>query len=68
VEHASRSSSLIHVETSQDMGSQYDLKTGGGAVRMVHMASSQRSRGAQAKDGRIDRMGYIRLLYPNFTV
>jgi hypothetical protein len=56
------------VKTSQDMGSQYDLKTGGGVARMVHMASSQRSRGAQAKDGRIDRMGCIRLLYPNFTV
>jgi hypothetical protein len=37
-------------------------------MRMVHVASSWRSRGDEAKDGRVDAMGCIRLLYPNFTV
>jgi hypothetical protein len=35
---------------------------------MVHMASSWRSRGDEAKDRRVDAMGYIRLFYPNFIV
>jgi hypothetical protein len=44
VGHASRSSGLLHVEASRAMVSQSDLKTGGGAVRMVHVASSRRLR------------------------
>jgi hypothetical protein len=35
---------------------------------MVDMASSRRSRGDEAKDGRVDAMGYITLIYPNFAV
>jgi hypothetical protein len=35
---------------------------------MVHMASSWRSCGVEAEDGRVDVMGYIRLFYPNFVV
>jgi hypothetical protein len=35
---------------------------------MVHVASSQRSRGVEAKDGRVDATGCIRLFYPNFAV
>jgi hypothetical protein len=33
---------------------------------MMHMASSQRSRGDEAEDGWVDAMGCIRLFYPNF--
>jgi hypothetical protein len=35
---------------------------------MVHVASSQRSRGDEAKDGLVDVIGCIGLFYPNFTV
>jgi hypothetical protein len=35
---------------------------------MVHMASSQRSRGDEAEDGRVDATGCIGLFYPNFAV
>ncbi len=35
---------------------------------MVHVTSSQRSRGDKAKDGRVDAMGCIGLFYPNFIV
>jgi hypothetical protein len=66
--HALRSSGLLHLEESRARVSQSGLKTGGGAARMVHMASSWRSRGDEAKDGRIDATGCIRLFYPNFAV
>jgi hypothetical protein len=35
---------------------------------MVHVASSRRSCGDEAKDGRINATGCIRLFYPNFTI
>jgi hypothetical protein len=35
---------------------------------MVHMASLWRLYGDEAKDRRVDAMGYIRLFYPNFVV
>jgi hypothetical protein len=35
---------------------------------MVHVASSRRSCGDEAKDGRVYAMGCIRLFYPNFAV
>jgi hypothetical protein len=35
---------------------------------MVHVASSQRSRRNEAKDGRVDATGCIKLFYPNFTI
>jgi hypothetical protein len=35
---------------------------------MVHVASSWRSRGDEAKDVRVDAMGCIGLLYHNFVV
>jgi hypothetical protein len=35
---------------------------------MVHVESSRRSCGDEAKDGRVDATGYIRLFYPNFAV
>jgi hypothetical protein len=42
--HVSRSSGLLRVEASQARVSQSGLKTGGCAVRMVHVASSWRLR------------------------
>jgi hypothetical protein len=35
---------------------------------MVHVASSWRSRGDEAKDGRVDVMGCIGPCYPYFVV
>jgi hypothetical protein len=35
---------------------------------MVHMASSQRSRGDEAEGGRVDATGCIGLFYANFAV
>jgi hypothetical protein len=66
--HASRSSGWLHLEVSQTRLSQSSLKTSGGAVRMMHMASSWRSRGDEAKDERVDATGCIRLFYPNFAI
>jgi hypothetical protein len=37
-------------------------------VWMVHVASSQRSHGDEAKDERIDATGCIRLFYPKFVI
>jgi hypothetical protein len=41
---------LLHLEASQAMVFQSGLKTGGGAVRMVQVASSQRSSADEAED------------------
>jgi hypothetical protein len=41
VGHMSRSSSLLCLEASRASDSQSDVKAGGGAVQMVHVASSQ---------------------------
>jgi hypothetical protein len=68
VGHASRSDGLLCLEASRARVSQSSLNTGGGAVRMVHVASSWRSRGDKAEDGRVNTMGCIRFFYPNFTV
>jgi hypothetical protein len=35
---------------------------------MVHVASLRRLCGGEAKDGRVDVTGYIRLFYPNFAI
>jgi hypothetical protein len=48
--------------------SQSSLKTREGTVQMVHVASLRRSRGDEAKDGRVNVMGCIRLFYPNFVI
>jgi hypothetical protein len=68
VGHAARSSSLLYLEASQTRVSESSLKSNGGAVRMVHVASLQRSHRDEAKDGRVDAMGCIGLFYPNFAV
>jgi hypothetical protein len=55
--HTSRSSGLLRLEASQTRISQSGIKTGGDTVRMVHVASSRRSCGDEAKC--VDVMGYI---------
>jgi hypothetical protein len=50
------------------MVSQSSLKTGGGVAQLVHMASSWKLCGDEAKDGWVDATGCIRLFYPNFTI
>jgi hypothetical protein len=57
VGHTSRFSGLLYLEASQERVSQSSLKTGGGAARMVHVASSQRSRESEAENGRSDGIG-----------
>jgi hypothetical protein len=57
VGHALRSSGLLYLEASRARVSQSGLKTGGGATRMVHVASSRRSRGSEADDGWSDGIG-----------
>jgi hypothetical protein len=68
VGHASRSSCLLRVETSRAMISQFGLKTGKGAVWMVHVTSSRRSRQDEPENGRVDATGCIKLFYPKFAV
>jgi hypothetical protein len=68
VGRTSRSSGLLHLEVSWARISQSSLKTSGGAMQMVHVALSRRSRGDEAKDGRVDAMGCIRIFYPNFAI
>jgi hypothetical protein len=51
VRHASRFSSLLHMEASQVRVSQSDLMTSEDVTRMVHMTSSWRSRGVEDEDG-----------------
>jgi hypothetical protein len=57
VGHTSRSSGLLHLEASRARISQSSLKTGGGVTRMVHVASSRRSRGDEVEDERVDATG-----------
>jgi hypothetical protein len=66
--HASRSNEWLRLEASQARVSQFSLKTGGGTAWMVHVASSWRSRGDEAEDGRDDVMCCIEFFYPNFVV
>jgi hypothetical protein len=66
--HASRSSGLLHLKASQARVSQSSLKTGGDATRMVHVASSRRLHGDEAKDRWVDAMGCIGLFYPSLIV
>jgi hypothetical protein len=47
---------------------QSGIKTGGGAARLVNVASSWRLRRGEAEDGWVDAMGYVGPLYPNFVI
>jgi hypothetical protein len=62
------SSGFLCLQASQARIFQSGLKTGGGAMRMVHVTSSQRSRRVQVEDGRVDAMGRIRPFYPYFAI
>jgi hypothetical protein len=55
VGHASRSSGLLHLESGRARVSSSGLKTGGGAVWMVHVAPLQRSRGDEVEDGWVNQ-------------
>jgi hypothetical protein len=68
VRYVSRTSGLLHLEVCWARVSQSNLKTGGGATRMVHVSSSWRLRGDEAEDRRVNAMGCIRLFYSNFTI
>jgi hypothetical protein len=66
--HASRSSSLLRLEASWARVSQSDLKTGVGTTQMVHVTSSQRSRGDEDENKREDTTSCIRPCYPYFAI
>jgi hypothetical protein len=66
--HALRSSGLLRLEVSRAGVSQSSLKTGEGMMQMVYVVSSRRLRVDEAKDGRVDTTGCIRLFYSNFIV
>jgi hypothetical protein len=68
VGHALRSRGLLRVEASQARIYQSDLKTGGGATRMVHVVSLLRLHRVEAEDGWVDAAGYVRPFYPNFII
>jgi hypothetical protein len=68
VGHTSTSSGLLRIEASQVRISPSSLKTDGGVTQMVLVAASRRSCRVEAKDGRVDVMGCIRLFYPNFAI
>jgi hypothetical protein len=64
VGHMSRSSGLPRLEASRVRVFQFASKLTEERRRVVHVASSQRSREDEAKDGRVDVMDCIRLFYP----
>jgi hypothetical protein len=68
VGHESRFSGLLRLEASRARISQSGFKTSGGVAQMVHVASSRRSRGVQAKGGWIDVTGCIGPFYPDFAI
>jgi hypothetical protein len=59
---------LFHSEASRGRVSQFATKLTEEGRRVVHVASSQRSRGDEAEDGRVDAIGYIKLFHSNFTI
>jgi hypothetical protein len=68
VGHMLRSSGLLHREASLARVSQFASKLAEMRRRMVHVASSWRSREDEVEDRRVDAMGCIRLFYPNFAI
>jgi hypothetical protein len=65
---ALRSSILLCVKASRGRVSQPGLKTGGGAVWMVHVSSLWRMCRDQVEDGRIDATSYVRPYYPYLAI
>jgi hypothetical protein len=66
--HTSRSSGLLRVEASRARVFQSYLKTGGGAMRMVYVAPSRRSREDEVNDGQVDATGCVGPCYPYFII
>jgi hypothetical protein len=68
VRHTSRSSGLLCQEASRVRVSQFASKLAEERRWVVHVASSWRSYGDEDDDRRVDAMGCIKLLYPNFVL
>jgi hypothetical protein len=68
VGHTSKSSGLLCLEASRARVFQFDLKIDGGAARMVHVASSWRSRADETENRQVDAMGYVGPCYPYFEI
>jgi hypothetical protein len=68
VGHTSRSSDLFHMKASQVRVSQFGLKNGVGAARMVHVTSSWRLHRGQVKNGWFDATDYVRPCYLCFVI
>jgi hypothetical protein len=68
VGYTSRSSDLLRCEGSQTRVFQFVSKLAEERRRVVHVASSQRSCGDEAEDGRVDATDCIGLFYPYFAV
>jgi hypothetical protein len=68
VKHALRPNGLLRLEVSRARFSQYSLKTSGGAMWMVHVASSQRSYEDEVEDRQVVATGCIGLFYLNFVI
>jgi hypothetical protein len=66
--HVSRSSGLLHLEASRARVSRSGLKTGGGVMWMVHVASLQRLRRVEVEYVWVDATACIGPLYLNFVV
>jgi hypothetical protein len=67
MEHASRSTGLLHMEASRARISQSILKTGGGAM-VLHVAPSRKLRQSQGEDERVDATGCVGPCYSTFAV
>jgi hypothetical protein len=59
---------LLYLEASQDRVFQFNLKTSGDTVWMVHVTSSLRLRRVEAEDGPVDATECVRPFYSNFIV
>jgi hypothetical protein len=66
--HASRSSSLLHVEASRARVSQFASKLMEARRWVVHVAPSQSSHGDQVEDRWADVMGYVGPCFPYFAI
>jgi hypothetical protein len=68
VGHASRSSSLLHVEASLARVSQSGLKTAGGAMVGGARGTIAKVASRQVEDERVDATGYVGPYYPTFII
>jgi hypothetical protein len=61
--HTSRSSGLLRLEASQTKVFQFDLKTGGGVTRILHVVLLRRLRQVEAEDTWFDDPSTLILLF-----